>query len=265
MIVTQVHYDYAAQPKVTVACPICGTANPSRQAVDRYGYRIGLSTCRCELIYLNPRLTAEGYADFYRHVYRPLTDALAGFAHTPTTGTKRGTAIGAMLRAQGVTGASLLDVGGGTGAVASAVGTVLGCRSVTVLDPSAEELTHASARGCHTICGLAETQPPSDARYDVILCTYTADHWLDPLAALRWMRSVVAPGGSLWIDIVEAREWIRSAPLDTWKIDHPLYWTGRSLLTALKRTDWTVQSRAAGLLNTGTIERRRMSVRCQGV
>ncbi len=235
-----VAYDYAAQPLVPVpTCPVCGHPNRARPAYDRYGYRVTLSQCPCGLIYFNPRLTAEGYSQFYREVYRALLADYRGPVADPHDARTRGRLIGQALKTYGAPGGTVLDVGGGTGQVGIAVAEVLGA-TVTVLDPNATELAEAAARGCQTVQGCVETLPASAMQYDVIVCTKTADHWWAPMDALRWMRAALAPGGWLWIDIVDAREWMKQWPLATWKIDHPVYWNRRSIERALALTGWRI-------------------------
>src|SRR4051812_41405549 len=74
-------YDYAAQPKQAVAsCNLCGASTfVVLTHRDRYGYPAQAHACRqCGLVFLNPRLTAEGYGRFYGGVYRPLVSAFHG-------------------------------------------------------------------------------------------------------------------------------------------------------------------------------------------
>lgn len=264
-MVIDLGYDYAAVPKVAVpTCPVCGRANGAAPAVDRCGFAIGVSACACGLAYLNPRPTADAYATFYREWYRPLVAAYGGV--DPLSPQARahghGTVIGLQLRRCGVSGGSLLDVGGGIGEMARSVAAVIGSTSVTVMDPNAGEL--AQATGCQTIHGLIETATVPQP-YDVILCVQTSDHWIEPLVALRALRAALAPGGRLWIDIVEASEWRKRHPLMAWKIDHPLYWTRASFAQALQRTGWRVR----GMWHThhlgGQVDRARVSYLCEGV
>ena len=200
-------FDYAAQPKEAVSCPLCDRANPSTSATDRFGYAIGVSRCVCGMAYLNPRMTPEGYTTFYETAYRPLTQTYCGTLavawQSHQVATQRGYAIGHAMRALLPTGGSVLDVGGGMGAASLAIGHALQASRVTVVDPNADELRQAAAHGCLTIQGLIDTLPLPAERADLVVCLLTADHWLDPLRALRWLRAACAR--YLWIDIVDVR------------------------------------------------------------
>lgn len=255
-------FDYAAQVTVPVPqCPVCETPQASHPMIDRYGFTVGLSACQCGLVYLNPRMTAEGYHAFYRDVYRALLFERYGAVtvEAPEACAARGRQIGHLLRQIGATGNALLDVGGGTGGVAAAIQDVIPVNSVTVLDPNDGELQAARARGYQTISGVVETQPPPTTQYDLIVCAQTADHWLEPLRALRWLRSALAPTGRLYIDIVDASEWRKRQPLGHFKIDHPLYWVPQAFRLALARTGWRIVARATGLM-----DKRRRLYWCKG-
>mgnify|MGYP001613956888 CR=1 FL=1 len=271
MTATATLFDYAAEPVAATACPVCGRDNPSRPATDRYGFAIGLSACAsCGLRYLNPRMSADQYMRFYQTAYRPLVDA---YCATDTTGeraikaaTRRALLLAERVRSR-VTRpvTSLLDVGGGTGTVARVLSNAFRCPSVTVLDPNAEDVAVAESRGCHGIVGTIETLPPPTQTYDLIVCLQTADHWLDPIAALTWMRQALAPGGHLWIDIVDEPEFAKVQPqVCLWKIDHPLYWSTGSLLLALQRTGWRARE-MAHWTRDGQAVRYRPGFWCEGV
>lgn len=236
-------FDYAQAVTVPVpACPVCGIANRARPAIDRYGYSIGASQCKCELVYLNPRMTEDGYARFYRDTYRSLA-AVYGGRDDPRADQARALGIARILSGRHVHAGHLVDVGGGTGLVATAIGASLGATSVTVIDPNATELCEAAARGCRTVCSPIETAPLPEPKADLLLCLLTADHWLEPMVALRWLRAALADQGRLWIDILDAKAIRANYPLAAWKIDHPLYWTPKSFERALARADWSVIGR----------------------
>ena len=259
-------FDYASKPLVIVPrCPVCDASIPtSHPTMDRYGYRIGVSACGgCGLYYLNPRLSAADYQGFYEKTYRRLAEARYPGGHatvTPLAMQAHGAIIGDWLWRSGYTGGALLDVGGGTGDVAAGLqGYRAGVTDITVLDPDDTALEQAQARGYHTLRGLVEAQPAMVSVYDAIVATQTIDHWLDPLAALRWIRAALRPQGRLYLDMIDARVWRAMYPLQAFKIDHPLYWTPKSLRVALTRTGWQVRSTYI------TWDRRRVSFLCQGV
>lgn len=261
-------FDYAGAVKVAVPqCPVCVVPNDSWGAIDRYGYAIGVSACRCGLAYLNPRMTAEAYQGFYSGTYRPLIFGMYGVAGSETQDQchERGRMVGALLRYGGARGGHLLDVGGGTGRLAAGLLEVLPVTTVTVLDPNTTELQEANARGYQTMAGLIEMQPAPVRQYDLICCALTADHWLEPLHALRWLRSALAPQGRLYVDMVDAGEWRKLQPLNYFKIDHPLYWVPQSFRLALAQTGWhVVASALTGNHRVRHHDKRRRSYICRG-
>ena len=74
-ILSEINFDYDSQPKEELqSCNICGS---SRSIViskkDRYGLNVSACLCLgCGLVYISPRMTAEGYKLFYQKFYRPL-------------------------------------------------------------------------------------------------------------------------------------------------------------------------------------------------
>ena len=249
---TFVYEAHAAQP---VACLVCGAENPSTPTRDRYGFCVGTSRCACGFAYLNPQLSAEGYAAFYAHGYRATVGrfyqrhGLRG-ADTPAEveaqARDRGTLIGSLAaRLWAVRPlARLCDVGGSTGGVAEGIRGLWPVTTITVLDPNAEELAQARARGHETVCALAEAAPDLPLQ-DVFVCVQTLDHARDPLAVLRWMRDRLAPGGWLYVDVVNAGQWAANTgcwPQLEWKLDHPCYWSPETLAVAVTTTGWRVRA-----------------------
>jgi SAM-dependent methyltransferase len=246
-------FEYGAYPQIPVpACPCCGRPNASTPVIDRYGYRLGTSRCACGFGYLNPQLSADGYAAFYTHAYRPLITAQrVRQGHAPSVSPGAQEAL-YLMRARWIAAgaarlqpvrrvAALCDVGGGPGALVARVLERWPADVVTVIDPNQAELADAAAQGFTTIHAVAEDAPPLPPQ-DVILCAQTLDHVRDPLGVLRWLRSILAPGGWLYVDVCDARrvgsaDYRHPAPYQ-WKLDHPCYWTPRTLLRALRATGW---------------------------
>lgn len=221
-------FDYDAQPKTPIDCPLCSRTNTSHPAIDRFGYQLGVSACPCGLTYVNPRLSSEAYARFAADIYRPLLDAyMTGKPQwTPAQQQDDQRAYGSTLAKSlpRTFTQHLLDAGGGTGLVARAFGRA---GQITVLDPDPKAL--AQAEGCRTIVGSLDHPPAIDQTFDGILLCRTIEHLCDPLTALRWLRKHGT--GWLWVDAVDCG----------WKVDHPLYWTPKALAKACREAGWTKQ------------------------
>jgi demethylmenaquinone methyltransferase / 2-methoxy-6-polyprenyl-1,4-benzoquinol methylase len=95
-------------------------------------------------------------------------------------------------------GAEVLDVATGTGAVAEEL-LRAGC-SVTGVDQSPEMLAVARERlagRARLVEGRAEALPFPDASFDALTVTYLLRYVDDPVATLRELARVVRPGGML--------------------------------------------------------------------
>jgi ubiquinone/menaquinone biosynthesis C-methylase UbiE len=96
-------------------------------------------------------------------------------------------------------GARLLDVGGGTGALARRLQTRLGAE-ITILDPTPEMLSHVPV-GEHirAVLGKAEAIPFEAATFDAVIVTDAFHHFEDQSRALHEFARVMRPGGAVVI------------------------------------------------------------------
>ena len=242
-------YDFDAQSKdVVTHCNLCGA---SRFVVlthrDRYGFHAEAHACeRCGLVFLNPRLTANAYAQFYRSVYRPLVSAFHGRLIDARTiqneqqvyAVERTEFLRPFLSSRIKT---LLDIGGSTGVVAAHLAREFGL-TATSIDPSPLEVAEARRLGLETITGLVEQHEFGGRTFDAVIVCQTVDHLLDVAGTLTRVRELIAPAGLLFIDIVD----FRAAYLRNWsvedaiKIDHPYYLTESTMMMYLRRTGFEV-------------------------
>jgi len=228
-------YDYVAKAKERpLACNLCGSRRRAETLArrDRYGYPATLVVCRrCGLAWISPRLTAAGYSDFYAGVYRPLVSAYHGRRIDADTVQHEQRDYAAELAGflaplLPFPPATILDVGGSTGAVAGVLAAQTGARA-TILDPAPDELAAARAAGMETIGGLAEDFDPDGRRWDLVLLCQTIDHLLDVRATLAALRRMTADDGRAFVDILDADLMLeRTGSIEhVVKIDHPYYLT----------------------------------------
>lgn len=94
-------------------------------------------------------------------------------------------------------GCRILDVGGGTGALARHLHEALSAR-VTVLDPTPQMLRYVPDEGpvC-AVLGSAESMPFADGEFDAVIVTDAFHHFRDQTAAVREFARVVRPGGGV--------------------------------------------------------------------
>ena len=67
--------------------------------------------------------------------------------------------------------------------------------------------------------GAAEDLPVEDASFDLVLCTQTLEHCLDPAVAVRELRRVVVPGGRV-LASTHGVQVYHPAPEDLWRWTH---------------------------------------------
>ena len=233
-------FDYASEPKAKVTeCPVCGShvghvLKPDcRRMNDRYGYDVLWCRCStCSLEFLGEQMTRAGYARFYAGGYRALVDAYTGRGQRIRTDDHPTVkALEALVcELVGVHPIrTILDAGGSAGSVGRAVAARYG-GTFAVLDPAFQEMPADVTR----IHGWLEDPIPGD--YDLALCVATSDHLTDPLAALKHLRRV---SRYLYIDYIDVQLMRATNQTPALKIDHPLYWTSRSMRRALKASGWT--------------------------
>jgi demethylmenaquinone methyltransferase/2-methoxy-6-polyprenyl-1,4-benzoquinol methylase len=94
----------------------------------------------------------------------------------------------------------LLDVASGTGDLALSIQDALPQTRVIATDFCAEMLEHASNRGVHkTLVADALDLPFPDAEFDVVTVAFGLRNMADYERALKEMRRVLKPGGTLFI------------------------------------------------------------------
>lgn len=99
----------------------------------------------------------------------------------------------------------VLDVGGGTGALARRLHDSAGA-IVTVLDPTPEMLRYIPADGpVRCVIGTAEAMPLPDDSFDAVIVTDAFHHFRDQPGAVAEFRRVVRPGGGVIIIELDPR------------------------------------------------------------
>jgi 2-polyprenyl-3-methyl-5-hydroxy-6-metoxy-1,4-benzoquinol methylase len=214
------------------SCNVCGSPCTAVLANrDRYNFPVRTLMCLgCGLIYLANPLTPSEYMHFYgTSSYRRLTRDFR--CHEPTFQVIQEDQAGYARRViESLNGryfthrnGSLLDIGGSAGVVAATVGGRFGC-SVTVLDPSREEIAAAKSIGVEGIVGSLETYRPQQD-FDIVLLCRSIEHLWDLKSSLLKIRKLLKPNGLFYCDIVDFLESCRrdGGVETTTKIDH-CYW-----------------------------------------
>ena len=136
--------------------------------------------------------------------------------------------------------ARLLDVG-------CATGDLLVAARERDLDASGVELSAWSAAIARERGFAVHEQPlaslEGDARFDVITMIGVIEHFTDPLAELRHVHRLLAPGGVFvgWTgDVASITARVLGRRWWYWQGQHVQYFTRRSLIEALRRTSFDV-------------------------
>jgi demethylmenaquinone methyltransferase/2-methoxy-6-polyprenyl-1,4-benzoquinol methylase len=102
-------------------------------------------------------------------------------------------------------GCRILDVGGGTGALATKLAAELQTR-VTVLDPSPKMLRYIPDRApVDAVVGTAEAMPFADDSFDALIVTDAFHHFRDQSGAVTEFARVVKPGGTILLVELDPR------------------------------------------------------------
>jgi len=244
-------YDYESQPKEDIAeCNLCKsrvfTVITHR---DRYGYVAQASLCsECGLVMLNPRMTPQAYARFYRDIYRPLVSAYHGRL-IDARSIQEEQRIYAQQLAKFLRPflsreyrGSLLDIGGSTGVVAQHLVRTFDY-AATILDPAPEELANAEQLDMKVVAGFLEDYAPGQGEcFDLIIMCQTIDHLLDARNSLAKIKNLLHPQGLFFVDIVDFRAvYLRNRSVEeAIKIDHPYYLTESAMEAYLKRAGFRI-------------------------
>jgi len=102
----------------------------------------------------------------------------------------------------------ILDVGGGTGALAMHLSKAANAQ-VTVLDPTPEMLRYLPADGpVRGVVGTAEAMPFSDDSFDALIVTDAFHHFRDQPGAVAEFARVVRPAGGVLVIELDPRGFV---------------------------------------------------------
>ena len=202
-------FDYAAAPRESVACSLCGRADFEPLAsIDRYGMGLATVGCRtCGLVQTRPRLTAAAFDAFYRDDYRAyyqgVTEPSQGYVRQMNKGARLDATV-LFLKDAGVLddGRAVLDVGCSEGTLFQALrsggfeGPLLG------VEPGSAFRDYAAERyGAEIVAAEADMPERWRGVVGVASMIHVLEHVADPVATLAGLRELLAPGGHVYIDV----------------------------------------------------------------
>jgi ubiquinone/menaquinone biosynthesis C-methylase UbiE len=139
-------------------------------------------------------------------------------------------------------GASILDVGAGTGGIHD---LEVDCQSV-VIDPLAHdfrEVTEKSQNEAELCTAVGEHLPFSDATFDYVWSTNVLDHMINPYQALAEMRRVLKTEGQLFlnVNVFSIPQWVRTS-LHYIDSLHPYHFAPREVTEIVTDARFDIQS-----------------------
>lgn len=125
-----------------------------------------------------------------------------------------------LARARAGQGASVLDVGCGAGNALDRY-KAAGWRTAGI-EIDGRAVAIARSKGHEVVEGDASTWRPRDRTYDLVRATHSIEHVLKPIVLLERLASLLAPEGSLYIDIPNLGSLpARFAQKAFWQLDPP--------------------------------------------
>jgi len=235
-----------------ILCACCG-GNDTTKLIKTYALHKGRCyglLCRvvicksCGLAYLNPRMSAEDYREFYLNEYWQLnTNNLAPVASRHSDLAQKileffSTNIPSDLNQD----LRILDIGCGTGETLNHLVQKTHATGYGI-EPSESVARWASEKHGHTIIqkDFFDNQLP-DNQFDLIVASAVMEHFLEPFQGLREIKRLIKPGGLLFIRVpdLERCDFHHSSTAKIFKVVHTYYFTKDTLSTLLSKAGFEI-------------------------
>lgn len=214
------------------ACRLCNSTVDQKRFGREWLWGLGQWLVRCGTCagaYLDPDLTEDSLARFYAVDYRRLYTAEAAHRYDAQfLADIRVREVGAWRAARLAgsipEGGAVLEIGSGYGGFLGQLHAARPDIQLTAVEPDAVHCAAAlDSAPVHFADRLEELTGP----FDLIALFHTVEHLADPQAALMQLRSFLAPGGRIALEVPDA-----AAPWSGWQDVHAAhlsYFTGPSL------------------------------------
>ncbi len=192
-----------------VACSLCGSSRsaPFLTGPDRVHGIPGQFTLRrclaCGLIYQNPRPSAGSLAAIYPPDYGPYQDAAISRATLHPDWRRLCDFVARTHPRPG----RLLDIGSGAGTFLAAMRLRYPAWSLTGIEPDPRAAALARRSGATVIEATLDAAPLDEREWDAVTLWNVLEHLPDPLAALRRARSLLRPGGVIYLTVPLCDSW----------------------------------------------------------
>lgn len=226
-------FPYSTIQKENIPCNLCGQDNYkvlSNKGTD--GLELRSVMCKnCALIYINPRMTKDGYKLYYENEYREKSinngdegsgfDCKKLFDSTINHGKFLANFMKPYLKVSG----PIMEIGSGVGGVLEGMKQVLN-REVIGLEPSGNEAEYANSQGIRTYHELIEDHTKQE-KCAVVVSTQALNHYLDPKYFFTWAHGSLVNGGIIVVEVMNFRQQLKKAGKysNSVKIDHVYMYT----------------------------------------
>ena len=189
--------EYRTEP---VAC-FCGSSE-SRLVTDkdRYGLPHAMQMCKhCGILYANPRMTDDSYAEFYAQEYRDIYRTEDDSAEQEfETGAKHAEALRQYLdETQSVKPSVVYDIGCNAGGWLKPFFDA-GC-DVHGVDYGPDRVSFGRERGLPLSVGSIEVLEIMGSQADLIIMNHVLEHATNLESTLRRVRDLLKPNGLLYV------------------------------------------------------------------
>ena len=249
--ISEINYDFNSAEKETILkCDLCNNEMFTVIAQhDRYEHKTSALLCECGNCFLSPRLTEHSAEIFYKGHYRALISAWWG-RNIDENGIQADQKIYIsrlldqlnLLKIDKTKIKKILDVGGSTGIMLSAVEQWVGRDCVLVnIDPAEKETNISLSQGIETRKEIIENTDLK-TKFDFIMMCWAVDHLRSIKKSLKKIRSLMTNESYFWIDFADFEKLIKkqNSVEGVIKIDHNYYLTETTMEEYLSSTGFTV-------------------------
>jgi SAM-dependent methyltransferase len=198
-----------------VPCPLCGASTGVVVGEKgRFGMPVRNLCCEtCATVYVSPRPSAAAMAEYYRSTYRKhyggvsypnaqgkgVAPGQPGFDEALLSWHQKqaGNALTLLPLREGAT---VLEVGCRHGKTLNLMQAQRPLRAFGI-EPGEEEAEQARQAGIDCFTGALEDFAPGEQRFDHVQWFHVLEHVHDPLGALLKLRALLAPGGTLLVEV----------------------------------------------------------------
>jgi 2-polyprenyl-3-methyl-5-hydroxy-6-metoxy-1,4-benzoquinol methylase len=226
-----------------VDCNLCG-CDDTKLVATRSRFDIPLDTviCKnCGLLYHNPRMTLEGFRQFYAHNYRELIGGDESpetlFARQVQHGYRILDFVGGTIMRE----SRVLDLGCGTGGQLWVFRKERECEVIGV-EPAVEHVEWArSQKELDVRAEMIEDVLLNRESLEFVIISQTLNHLLNPLGILESVRDSLVTEGKMFLEVMDFAYAVRLVGLLTaTTVDHPYMFAAETLHAMIQKAGFAI-------------------------